>query len=86
MALVGLVGGFLSRLISGRSAFTPRRRAVVAAFATLRAGIAAMVTGSGGVHAAVIAANVALCVPALVVRARPREAGVERREPAGVHR
>lgn len=86
MALVGLVGGFLSRLIGGRAAFTPRWPALVAAFTTLGLGIVAMVTGGGAVLAVFIAANVVLCAAALVFQARTCDTAVEHRHPAGLLR
>jgi hypothetical protein len=86
MALVGLVGGFLSRLIGGRDAFSPRWPAVVAAFTTLGLGILAMVTGSGALLVAFIAANVVLCVAALVVQAHTGNAPVEHRDSVEVLR
>jgi hypothetical protein len=69
MAIVGLVGGFLSRLIGGREAFRPRWPAVVAAFTTLGPGILAVITGSSAVLAICIAANVLLAAAALYVQA-----------------
>jgi hypothetical protein len=77
MALVGLVGGFLSRLIGGRAAFSPRWPAVVAAFTILGLGIAVLATGNGALLALFIAANVLLCVAALVVQARAARAPIE---------
>lgn len=86
MAIIGLVGGFLSRLIGGRASFSPRWPAVVAAFTTLGLGIVAMVTGSGVVLGVFIAANVVLCAAALMVQARTGDTPVEHRHPAGLLR
>jgi hypothetical protein len=83
MALVGLAAGFASRLIGGRAAFSPRWPAVLAAFATLGLGIVAMATGSGVILAVFVAANVVLCVAALVVQRRSGAAAAGPRESAG---
>src|SRR4051812_11505082 len=86
VALVGLVGGFLSRLVGGRDAVSPRWPAVVAAFPTLGLGILAMVTGSGGLLAVFIATSVVLCVAALVVQAHTGNAPVGHRNSVEVLR
>jgi hypothetical protein len=86
MALVGLVGGFLSRLIGGRAAFSPRRPAVVAAFTTLGLGVLAVITGSGALLAVLVAADVVLCVTGVVVQRRAGPLPVQDRSSAGAHR
>jgi hypothetical protein len=71
MAVLGLVGGFLSRLIGGREDFRPRWPPVAGAFVTLGLGILAMIIGSSAVLATFIAANVLLAAAAIYVRTSP---------------
>jgi hypothetical protein len=86
MAIVGLVAGFLSRLIGGRKEFSPRWPTVVAAFDTLGLGIVVMITSNQVVLAAFILANVALLTTALGVHVPARVAPAGHRRTAGVLR
>jgi hypothetical protein len=73
MAIVGLVAGVLSRPVGGRTEFSPRWPAIVAAFATLGLGVV-MITRNEVVLAAFILANVALMNAALAVHAHAQVA------------
>jgi hypothetical protein len=86
MAIVGLIGGFLSRLIGGRADFSPRWPAAVAAITTLALGIFALISGSGVLLAVFIAANVVVFVAGLVAWARISRSPVGDRRSAEVLR
>jgi hypothetical protein len=63
VAVVGLVGGWASRVIGGRKGFVSSRRkhvAVPGGFLSLGLGVATLVTGSGSLLAVFVASIVAL--------------------------
>jgi hypothetical protein len=63
VAVVGLVGGWASRVIGGRKGFVSRQRkhvAVPGGFVSLGLGVAAIVTGSGVVLAVFVASVIGL--------------------------
>ena len=77
---------FLGRRVGGRTEFSPRWPAIVAAFATLSLGVVVMITRNEVVLAALILASVALMNAALAVHAHAQVAPVGHRRATRVIR
>jgi hypothetical protein len=82
IAGLGLVLGFASRRVGGRSDFEHQLAAFTAGLATMAVGAAALATGSEAILAMFMACNVTLWAAATYVRVRTHRPVTARHHPA----